>query len=284
MRFFEPFLVFGALMPCLNQATAEPIDYQLVERVNISGRQRMLSQMMTKASCLAMVGIDPAAHAEQSEKAADEFDAALRLLRDGDPARGFSSETATDILAALSEGQALWDTFGPAVRQLYSGDLHNVVISQVLDLNLPVLASMNRIVGLIDKSGGDGGNKGPMAATVDMAGRQRMLSQKMIKELCLIHAEIETVKQRADLKASMDLFDNSLHQLMRGDEAQNIVGPPNPEVAAHLEEAAAAWADLRRVIEPVSQGTAPSRLDVEGAARISMELLTASHKAVVSYL
>lgn len=91
------------------------------------------------------------------------------------------------------------------------------------------------------------------ALLVNLAGRQRMLSQKMIKELFLLQMDRNSEKRKADLENSVKIFDTALKSLMNGGYApldlewkRSAVLPPasDGELAAQLKKITAIWNEV----------------------------------------
>ncbi|MFA7096308.1 MAG: methyl-accepting chemotaxis protein [Gammaproteobacteria bacterium] len=71
------------------------------------------------------------------------------------------------------------------------------------------------------------------ATAIDIAGRQRMLSQKMAKEAMMV---VQGVESPATVDETIRLFETSLHQLLEGDANLGIAPPGNPQIQAQLEK------------------------------------------------
>lgn len=68
---------------------------------------------------------------------------------------------------------------------------------------------------------------GDYGKTINVSGRQRMLTQKMIKSWLFIKLNVNTDQSKAELKKSIDLFEKSLGHLENGDITENILRPTN---------------------------------------------------------
>ena len=82
--------------------------------------------------------------------------------------------------------------------------------------------------------------------TINMAGRQRMLSQKIAKEALLVAAQIE---QESTLKKTMQLFETSHQAILNGDTKLGLNATTDPEIKAQLKHVEKLWNDYKRVIE-----------------------------------
>lgn len=80
------------------------------------------------------------------------------------------------------------------------------------------------------------------ASAINVAGRQRMLSQKMMKEFLLAHHGVDAEGQRKQMQSTIRMFADSHRRLRQGDAEQGIPPAPTPEVAAALDAIDAPWA------------------------------------------
>lgn len=71
------------------------------------------------------------------------------------------------------------------------------------------------------------------AAAIDIAGRQRMLSQKMAKEAMMV---VQGVESPATVDETIRLFQSSQRQLLEGDASLGITPPSDPQIRAQLEK------------------------------------------------
>lgn len=82
--------------------------------------------------------------------------------------------------------------------------------------------------------------------TIDMAGRQRMLSQKIAKEALLVAAEAE---QKSALMKTMALFENSHRVIIDGDETQGMNALKNAVMIEQMNHVGELWLSYKQVIE-----------------------------------
>ena len=82
--------------------------------------------------------------------------------------------------------------------------------------------------------------------TINMAGRQRMLSQKIAKEAMLVAAQAES---RQTLEKTMQLFEKSHRDIIQGDEAMHMNPITDPIVLAQLNTVDRLWQEYKATIQ-----------------------------------
>jgi hypothetical protein len=249
-----------------------------------AGRQRMLSQRMAKAACFAAIGIDPAGHIAMMSDAHDLFDRTLTGLGAGDAAQGMLPETDKAVLAGLETVGGLWSDYGAAIRAAHdAGTVTPARLEVIGALNLPVLKEMNRTVGLTQRAYGDTSVPLHLAVALNISGRQRMLSQKMSKELCLIAAGQDVEGNRKALGATVGLFDASLVALIEGAADVGIRAPDGADLRAQLQTVAAIWAGFRPLFDDAIAGKASPDTTLATVAIANNTLLREMNTAVGLY-
>nr|MBF0223425.1 type IV pili methyl-accepting chemotaxis transducer N-terminal domain-containing protein [Desulfobulbaceae bacterium] len=114
---------------------------------------------------------------------------------------------------------------------------------------------------------------------INLAGRQRMLSQKMSKEIFIYSTavgEAERKSARSDAEKTAALFDTTLNGLLNGDKSQGLAAVDNAETKRKLLEVQAMWKEFLVQIK-IAIGNAP------GSAE-SMAALSAIQKTNVPLL
>jgi len=83
------------------------------------------------------------------------------------------------------------------------------------------------------------------AATINIAGRQRMLSQRAAKEALLVYF---AQQQPNTVKQTTALFEESHQMLLSGDTIQGISEPMTPEIEQQLRQVDAMWKEYSEII------------------------------------
>lgn len=189
----------GALLGALGfKASAwaqQPPPLALSTAINSAGRLRALSQRTAKAYAQLVLGVMP-------EKSQDILMTAQRTLKThlAELGRAGLITEATGLLAVCQ-------TDADRLLALLAG---TPAASRLADVNKAadqMLASADRLTGALEGRGKSG------AKIINIAGRQRMLSQRMAKSFMLIEAGQETAELRKQLETARSEFALALDTL-----------------------------------------------------------------------
>ena len=96
---------------------------------------------------------------------------------------------------------------------------------------------------------------------INIAGKQRMLSQKISKEtFFIVHRHTNDFRE---LNTAVNLFENSLNDLLYGNDTKGIYAPQNERIKSKLEEVMALWLPFRSEVEALKKGIEAVRPDME---------------------
>ena len=253
---------------------AADIDYSTV--INLSGKQRMLTQKMSKEALLVALDVDKDANLENLKATRDLFDKTLTGLRNGDESLGLPATKKPKILGALDDVDSLWSGFDPAISGVItSGTADTAQITTIASQNLPLLKAMNKTVKLYEAAASGGDLNEALAVAINLAGRQRMLTQKMSKEFFLIAKGHETDANKASLTDTIAMFDTTLTGLIDGDEEKGLSPAPTEEIDAQLKKVQSMWTPFKATLEGEATPEAVATI-----ASTNVPLLKEMNKAV----
>ena len=115
---------------------------------------------------------------------------------------------------------------------------------------------------------------GKDASQIDMAGAQRMLSQKMIKEAMLAAQGIGSL---ADVDATIRRFEQSHRLLLQGDAAKGIAPVELDSARPHLQRVDQVWQRFRPAVRTLAAG---QNADLKAVSADANEILAASNEVV----
>jgi hypothetical protein len=259
---------------------------EAARKVNISGRQRMLSQRMAKAACLMARDISFASNYDQLTQAYTLFGRSDAALRAGDEQMGLSTETLPDVLDALAAIDEPWTEYsGILENAVQSGTVESGDLRTLDDDSRAVLKYMNIAVFKIARAYAAAVAEVPLGLTItiDVAGRQRMLTQKAIKEACLMATSDDPLVYADRLGETIELFDLSLKALRDGYEDVGVIAAPTREIDRKLLEVAGLWEPVKSILDRAAEGQVLSDRDLSKVARMSEPLLQTMNEAVGLY-
>ena len=251
-------LMLVGLLPTSVQAGSD-----MGDTINVAGRQRMLTQKMSKEVLLIAAGIDTAGNQANLKKTATLFDTSLKGLKDFGHA---------NIAAQLKVVSGLWETFHKHVAAAAGGDTSKGVLASVAAENMPLLKNMNKAVQMYAKAAGSTMSQ-DLADTINVAGRQRMLTQKMSKEILLIAAGVDGAANTKNLDETAKLFDSTL---------KGLKDFGNADIAAQLKVVTGLWGKFHAHVKAALSGDT-SKGVLSSVAAENMPLLKNMNKAVQMY-
>ena len=210
---------------------------RIAEATNRAGQQRMLSQRLVKLQALACSRTDGAAAAVLMRESVQRVEENLAALE-----ASLSAATYGDLVAAAREG---WK----ALRVLLEAPAKVSELPKIDAAAEAVLAQADALVRALESSG-----IAPRVHVVNVAGRQRMLSQRMAKLALLGSAELD---------ATAAEFEQGLATLQQAPLS-------TPQIRAMLEQGEAAWKALQAAVPEAKQPA--GRMKVAAASEELLEV------------
>lgn len=109
-------LISAPLAPSTALAVSAPTAEEYGVVLNLSGRQRMLSQKMSKEMMLIALGVDAQKNLAELEKTAALFDRTLKGLRDGDKELRLPPTADERIRRQLDATERVWREYQGTVK------------------------------------------------------------------------------------------------------------------------------------------------------------------------
>ncbi|MFT5697318.1 MAG: hypothetical protein ACI8ZB_000166 [Desulforhopalus sp.] len=286
---FSLFLLLALLFIPSAQCFAEgPTAGEYGTVLNLSGKQRMLSQKMSKEVMLINLNFQKDNNLNNLRATSALFDKTLKGLRDGDESLHLPPTTSRRILKQIDDKiQPLWiEYYGNIQAILDAGSVSAAQLEAVAQSNLPLLKEMNKCVNLYEKDASKAGMKSDpgLAVTINLAGKQRMLSQKMSKEFLLIASNHKVEENRLNLQETSGLFERTLTGLLDGDSTLDLPGTKDEATRAQLEKVQLLWTEFKPSVEFAikEQGAIPEE-KIASLAKQNLLLLKEMNKAVGMY-
>ena len=253
-------------------------------RINLSGRQRMLIQRAGKFICLAYQNPDPAPLLAAAAETLALHQTTEAGLKDGDVELGLEPETNASVLSALTRANNAFAPYGQTIRDAIErrsvGQEHLQAIS---DLNGPALAEMDAAVNLIERVHKSAELSQQMAMLINISGRQRMFTQRLVLLLCLSRSGLASRDIREELFRTMNRFNISLNILNRVTPGA-IQDSRSQLIIERLSLAQSVWAALRESISTALRITKDGSVeDILHVNERAEELISMMNEIVLLY-
>lgn len=112
--------------------------------------------------------------------------------------------------------------------------------------------------------------------TINVAGRQRMLSQRLAKEVLL---QSEGIDIAEEVQKTISLYEQSHQKILHGDTTSGMVAIKSPDILAQLKIVEALWVDYKKLTLTHAQN--PSKTTLQKIHQQSPVILKQLNKAVV---
>lgn len=188
-----------------------------VQVVNVSGRQRMLTQRIVKSYVQIGLGITPELSRRQLNEAVSLFENQLGLLR-----RNVTDPQNSQLLASMSKR---WRDF----KRVATGPVDRASAEVLMRVGDELLMTAHDLTLALHSRSGQA-----TAQLVDMSGRQRMLSQRLAKYYLARAWGVQTAADGRELGSARTEFDGALATLRNAPEN-------TPQIKKELEAVAAQW-------------------------------------------
>jgi len=212
--------------------------------INLSGRQRMLTQNMSKLTLLIQLNVQKKKSIEALKKLSALYNTTLMAFKNGNVEMGVPKATNKRVVEQILKVEASWKLFYGHIQTIIEGKDSGESFKYIMVNNVPLLKSSNELVKRYEKSNtSENYLEKSRLRVVNVAGRQRMLTQKMTKEKLLYLRGNKEVRQ--DLLKTIKLFDDSLKALILGDKNKMITKATNPKIRKQLAVVEALWKHLK---------------------------------------
>jgi len=212
--------------------------------INLSGKQRMLTQRMSKLALQVDLNIQKKESMASLKKMAELYAKTFNAFKNGDSDLGIKKATNKKVLAKIAVVETEWKAFYAHVKNIIDGKDNGKSLKYVMLGNEKLLSVSNDLVKAYEASNTSSNYlEKARLRVVNVAGRQRMLTQKMTKEkLLLLKGEKGYAKKMAE---TIKLFDSSLTAIIKGDKNQNISKPTNEKIINQLKVVSKMWESLK---------------------------------------
>ncbi|MEO0428963.1 MAG: type IV pili methyl-accepting chemotaxis transducer N-terminal domain-containing protein [Pseudomonadota bacterium] len=279
-------IVFAAASG-LGVARAADVDASVAKRhVNLSALQPMLAEQIAKAACFARLDINRTANLGYLDGSYELFDMTRRGLREGNKALGLQTEPNQSVITALNSLDRVSQNWNAQVSAAGgSVSLSDELFFAITSATDKVVTAAAKVAERTERAYAVGDRSFPLEVSlrIKLASRQRTLSQRMAKDLCLIEAGFAAEAHRASLQEGIALFEASLSALRDGFPAFSLAAEKNPAQRAQLEFVATLWDEVKPIYARAAEGQAPTAAELRLISWQNNQILSQMNAAVFNY-
>jgi len=248
---------------------------ELAISIDLAGKQRMLIQKITKEALLIHTNLNKKDNLNNLKQSSQLFDQTLKGLINGDKSLNLVAIDKKSIQKQLKLVENLWQPFYKEIKSILSGQTKESSYEFLEKNNMNLLKEMNRVVELYTARDS---NKLKLANDINLAGKQRMLTQRIAKDLLAINNNLDKQKHIKDFKKTRNLFTQTLKGLFNGDKKLNLVGIKSPKIVKQLNIVDKSWKSLQPLLDSALKGEVVEKA-ISGLDNILVEM----NRAVTLY-
>ncbi|MDO6421907.1 type IV pili methyl-accepting chemotaxis transducer N-terminal domain-containing protein [Saccharophagus degradans] len=252
-----------ALLLILSLVATDCLAFTMGDAINISGRQRMLSQRIAQTYLLKAIQPDVAHHQKRLDRAVNEFQRNLTTLQ--------AFEEAQSLQPQLRLVANLWQDY----KILAQAPVSKESAEKLLMLSNQVLTEAHTYVQQLQTLANHSS-----AELVNISGRQRMLSQRIAKNYLAYYWEINKEGSLSNLFADLEEFQNKLEYLMASPYNTGEINQKLEKTMGHFEYASKGFDGEMRIqgkrLVDVTIGTTDTMLyNMDGITKLYAAVLDA---------
>ena len=265
-------------------AVADAGDADANARLAFSDKLTMYSNRIASSACSFTSSDAPFASRGFLATAAFETNRIVRALERGDPALGISSpEQNNDILDLLADTKNDWTDIDVMAQKILNGATSEAELADLEGQIQSFTQMSQRLVSAISNQYTDTNSLHlSEAIRLQVAGRQRMLSQKISHQACTIQ-RTNAQSAREDMTKTIELFELSAQALRNGMPEVGLIATTDPSLVAALDRVDQIWSELKWPLLGLENG---ATWDITTLNRMYLRLNELTHemdKAVVAY-
>ncbi|WP_230374362.1 type IV pili methyl-accepting chemotaxis transducer N-terminal domain-containing protein [Pontivivens ytuae] len=251
-------------------------------RIDLAGSQRMLSQRALRGACYTAAGLGDPAMSMRLNADIAEFKRRTSLILDGDDGIGLDPERSP-IIRSDYEDRVLvpWQTFETsAVYIAARGYAEGTELHDMAERGQSILDDLDMTVSHYEEKYARGNTLGPEESrTLNVYAAQRMLSQRVANQHCLVALEVNSDAARQRLAGSFERFDTALRDMENGNVDERMLPPSRavePVLACMRRDVEA----IRPAIMSAVSGARPTQPELALLRDASSRLLVQAQGAV----
>jgi hypothetical protein len=212
---------------------------ELAIAIDLSGKQRILTQKMTKEAFLIKFDINKKSNIQKLIASSQLFERLLKGLLNGDKELKLIAIKDANIEKQIKKVNTIWEPYYKEIKSVINKTTTKNSYNIICDESDKLLKEMNQVIKLYTLH--DKENKFALTNDMNLAGKQRMLLQKMAKSILIAKNGIAVKKYKDEFLSSQKLFTKTLKGLLDGDSSLKLRGVKLPQINKQLRVVEELW-------------------------------------------
>lgn len=231
------------------------------ERIESAEYLRVYTQEVAAAACYLFNDVEMDLSAKMLNETVTGFDKHLDALLNGNEALGIiGGEQKRKTIAKLEEIKTSWAPISTAAQALLEDPENRDAVAVIKAGNMPLFEKTHILVSDMEA---EYSNPAELmqsdVITLEIVGRQAMMSQKIAKYACQIFTGDTSEQVLKGFRDSIGLYEISLDALINGMPQVGIQPAPTSEIATSLTDVLEDWKEMRPALDALLEGQASSR-------------------------
>lgn len=237
---------------------------QVAQRILAADKLSFLTEKVAKSIVLAKLGVDLDVNLVKLKEACEEFDDILLGFREGKGTSGVDRERFYSVNTALKHVEELWTPFRAAVDEtVNAGAVNDEHFHLVVNHDEELEHACHEVVRKLEEAYGDVDIDLALALALDFAGRQRMYTQKICKEIAFTALGADAEEHHAKFKKNATKFGKIIDVLINGGNGMiTMAKPPSKEAMSALTKLQEQWVAIEPTVAKLDSEAIPAVADI----------------------
>jgi hypothetical protein len=217
-----------------------------VQEINLASEQRLLTQKIAKEAILVSLNLEKYDNLNNLSESRNRFEKIVLALIEGDDNLAIKASENPRIIAQLEIIIKLWRQYDAVVSQIINThEISEEDVNVINELNIPLLIEANNLVNdYLEVATGLDLNQN-LASAINMLTQQKMLIEKISKEVYLIALNKKINNNQEEIKTSLHCFEDLTNILMNNALGKLIIN--SSELAQQLTLIKKLWQDFKLI-------------------------------------
>lgn len=273
----------GHAQSLYGEAFAIPSESDNRRKANMAARQIMLIERMVELACFVHLDVEREAHHQQLDFAKSLYEATEEALKTGNPTLGLPRESNERLIAALADVDRRYAPFGEVLQAGLSSGFTAEIVADLEHHTGLIESALHKVLRLVEAVYLQSEVDLQTLSAFNFVTKERTDTQRLIKDMCLIAAQIEAEAKAVELAYEVEAFEARLVSMIKGEPLIGLPPAPTDGIRTTVKEAQEIWLEIRPLVEEELRTGKLDQASLLDVAEHATPLLAKMNKAVFLY-